>query len=177
MNGGECYARKSASALRQILTPGTAVRLRADPRLDKTDRFGRQLRYIFKGSKNVNLLLVQRGVASVWFFEGDRGRYAGRLLRAAQQAQQARRGLWRACAATELDPLRALTTAKPPPPEPEPASEEPSSNCDPNYAGACVPPYPPDVDCDDVGTSVTIVGNDPHGLDGNDNDGLGCESY
>jgi hypothetical protein len=46
--------------------------------------------------------------------------------------------------------------------------------CDPNYSGACVPPYPPDVDCADVGTSVTVTGSDPHGLDG-DNDGVGCE--
>ncbi len=40
-----------------------------------------------------------------------------------------------------------------------------------------MPAYPPDVDCADIGTSVEIVGNDPYGVDANDNDGLGCEDY
>lgn len=45
--------------------------------------------------------------------------------------------------------------------------------CDPNYSG-CVPTYPPDVDCDDVGQTVDVYGSDPHGLDA-DSDGSGCE--
>ena len=45
--------------------------------------------------------------------------------------------------------------------------------CDPNYSG-CVPVYPPDVDCDRVKGPVTVVGNDPHNLDGN-HDGQACE--
>jgi hypothetical protein len=48
-----------------------------------------------------------------------------------------------------------------------------SSGCDENYSG-CVPPYPPDVDCAEVGGSVTVLGSDPHGLDA-DSDGVGCE--
>jgi len=39
------------------------------------------------------------------------------------------------------------------------------------------PPYPPDLDCDDVPYSnIEVVGSDPHGFDGYDNDGRGCES-
>jgi len=52
----------------------------------------------------------------------------------------------------------------------------PNGDCDDNYSGACVPPYPPDVNCGDIGTSVRVVGSDPHGLDG-DGDGVGCEGY
>jgi hypothetical protein len=37
-----------------------------------------------------------------------------------------------------------------------------------------VPPYPPDVDCPDVGQLVQVLGSDPHGLDA-DQDGVGCE--
>jgi len=37
-----------------------------------------------------------------------------------------------------------------------------------------VPPYPPDVDCADVGETVTVYGSDPHGLDA-DGDRKGCE--
>jgi hypothetical protein len=51
--------------------------------------------------------------------------------------------------------------------------EEESSGCDPNYSG-CVPAYPPDVDCAEVGESVSSYGTDPHGLDA-DGDGVGCE--
>lgn len=53
----------------------------------------------------------------------------------------------------------------------------PTGSCDPNYAG-CVPPYPPDLDCDDIRARaldpVRVLGSDPHRLDG-DRDGLGCE--
>lgn len=51
--------------------------------------------------------------------------------------------------------------------------EESSSECDPNYSG-CVPPYPPDIDCDEISGSVAVYGSDPHGLDA-DGDGSGCE--
>jgi Flp pilus assembly pilin Flp len=53
----------------------------------------------------------------------------------------------------------------------------PAASCDPNYGGGCVPPYPPDVDCNDLRAlgigEVTITGSDPHHLDP-DGDGVGC---
>jgi hypothetical protein len=33
-----------------------------------------------------------------------------------------------------------------------------------------------DLDCPDIGFSVTVIGSDPHGFDREGN-GLGCESY
>ena len=51
-----------------------------------------------------------------------------------------------------------------------------ASNCDPNYAGACVPTGNDDVNCADVQeTDIHVVGKDPYGLDG-DGDGTACES-
>ena len=39
----------------------------------------------------------------------------------------------------------------------------------------CIPPPPPNLNCDDVEASnFEVVGSDPHGFDG-DNDGVGCE--
>jgi hypothetical protein len=79
------------------------------------------------------------------------------------------------------------TTVAPPPPAPTTTVAVqpfiPASNCDPNYTGACVP-IASDVDCAGgsgngpayVQGPVTVVGNDIYGLDGNDNDGIGCES-
>lgn len=55
----------------------------------------------------------------------------------------------------------------------EESAQESSSECDPNYSG-CVPAYPPDVDCAELGESVAVYGSDPHGLDA-DADGTGCE--
>jgi hypothetical protein len=47
--------------------------------------------------------------------------------------------------------------------------------CDSNYSG-CVPIVSYDLDCADIGYTVSVLGNDKHRLDG-DRDGYGCESY
>ena len=60
-------------------------------------------------------------------------------------------------------------------------SLEQSSDCDPNYSGACVP-IDSDVDCEGgsgngpsyVSGPVHVDGDDIYGLD-NNNDGVGCE--
>jgi hypothetical protein len=61
-------------------------------------------------------------------------------------------------------------------PEPTEVPEPPAgSECDPNYT-PCVPLVSHDLDCPDIGFSVTVIGGDPHGFD-REGDGLGCESY
>lgn len=50
----------------------------------------------------------------------------------------------------------------------------PKPGCDPSYS-PCIPAYPPDLNCDDIGHPVTVTGSDPHRLD-RDGDGVGCES-
>ena len=50
------------------------------------------------------------------------------------------------------------------------------SNCDPSYPDVCIAPYPPDLNCGDIGYSnFRVIGSDPHGFD-RDRDGVGCES-
>ena len=50
------------------------------------------------------------------------------------------------------------------------------SSCHPSYPDNCISPPPPNLNCDDVGsTNFRVVGSDPHGFDA-DNDGIGCES-
>jgi len=55
--------------------------------------------------------------------------------------------------------------------------QPPVAQCDPNYSGACVPPYPPDLDCPDIRRlgvqQVKVTGSDPHVLDP-DRDGVAC---
>jgi beta-lactam-binding protein with PASTA domain len=48
--------------------------------------------------------------------------------------------------------------------------------CHPSYT-PCVPPPPPYLDCDDVPyNNIAVRPPDPHGFDGYDNDGWGCET-
>jgi hypothetical protein len=51
------------------------------------------------------------------------------------------------------------------------------TSCDPSYPDVCIPPPPPNLNCDDEGvpSNFEVSGSDPHGFDG-DNDGIGCES-
>jgi hypothetical protein len=66
---------------------------------------------------------------------------------------------------------------RPQPPAPEIVEDPPEpldGPCDPNYSGGCVPLVSGDLDCADISGSVSIVGSDPHGFDG-DGDGTGCE--
>jgi endonuclease YncB( thermonuclease family) len=178
--GGECFSAKSSGILEQALPPGTEVRLRTDPRLDRTDRYGRLLRYVFAGSSNLNLMLVKRGAAAPYFFFGERGRYASQLMSSARAARTAKRGLWGTCKGTELDPSHQVSAVRAlplPPPPPEPAS-----NCHSSYVGECLDPSLSDYDCAGgsgngpgyVQSTVRVVGPDDYGLDGDD-DGYGCE--
>ena len=110
LGGRECHAGASSRALRALLPAGTRVTVVADPALEGRDRFGRELRYVYRGPENVNVTLVRRGAAAPWFFEGRRGRFAAELLAAAREAHAARRGLWGACPATRLDPSAGVET-------------------------------------------------------------------
>ena len=57
--------------------------------------------------------------------------------------------------------------------EPEPIQTQ--NNCDPSYPSICIPSYPPDLDCGEIGYSnFRVVPPDPHGFD-RDRDGTGCE--
>ncbi|HEV7721354.1 MAG TPA: hypothetical protein VGO60_08720 [Iamia sp.] len=83
---------------------------------------------------------------------------------------------------TTTAPPPPPTTTAPPPPPTTAAPVAPANSCDPNYSG-CVP-VDSDVDCAGgsgngpsyVQGPVTIIGTDIYDLDGNDNDGIGCES-
>jgi micrococcal nuclease len=106
----ECYARRAHALLRQLLPVGARVRVVEDPSLDRVDRYGRRLAYVFVGRTNVNLALVRRGAAAVWLFEGRRGLYATPLLAAERRARRVPRGLWRRCVGTPLDPLAPVSS-------------------------------------------------------------------
>jgi micrococcal nuclease len=113
-SGAECWGRQASAALARLLPRGMTVTLYADPALDRTDRFGRALRYVFRGTTNVNVRMVAQGDAAPYFYDGERGRYAAGLERVGLAARRARLGLWGGCPGTVYDPYRALDTGPPP---------------------------------------------------------------
>ena len=112
--GAECYGAQASAAVKRLLPVGTTVTLYDDPALDRTDAYGRLLRYVFRGTTNVNVSLVASGYAAPYFYRGERGRYAAGLERVARAAIAARRGLWGACPQATYDPDRALDTGPAP---------------------------------------------------------------
>ena len=106
----ECYAKEAARVLERLVPLSSTVFLRADRALDKRDRFGRTLAYVFEQKTNINLRLVELGAAAPYFYRGDRGRYADELMTSAREARAKKRGLWGACPGTQLDPGRQVET-------------------------------------------------------------------
>jgi micrococcal nuclease len=178
LGSGECYSRAARSALERLAPVGSTVRLEADPALDQVDRYGRVLRYVRRGTMNVNIALVRAGAAAPYFYGGDQGRYANRLLAEARRAKAAKRGFWSACPGTVLDPYRGVDTSTRSSGSGNGGRGIVGGGCDPSYTSACIPSAPPDLDCDDIRAMgvdpVRVVGADPHRLDG-DGDGWGCE--
>ena len=171
----ECYSRAAGRDLRRMLPAGTVVTLEADPALDRVDRYGRLLRYVHHAGRNLNLALVRDGSATVWFYDGERGRYATALLTAARIARSARRGLWGACPHAVWDPTGPATTG----PGSGAAATTPRTavggRCDPSYPTVCIPSPPPDLDCADIPyRRFRVLPPDPHHFDGG-GDGIGCE--
>jgi micrococcal nuclease len=154
---GQCDSGKANSYARSLAL-GRPTLLRGDATQATRDRYGRLLAYVWVGGRDLGYQQLVRGFARVYIY--DR---AFQRLGAYRQAERTGRtrsdGLWRGCA----------TQAAPP----QPVVGRP--RCDPSYAGVCIPPPPPDLDCADVPyTNFRVVGADPHHFDG-DRDGYGCE--
>ena len=109
LSPAECYGIQARDLLRKMVGTST-IQLRKEPASPNKDSNRRLLRYVIVGSKNLNLELVKQGAAAPWFYQGERGKYANQLLRAAQLAQKNKVGLWKECPDTKLDPSRALDT-------------------------------------------------------------------
>lgn len=90
-----------------------------------------------------------------------------------------------------LAPAWTATAAPPPTLPPQPTAVPPTiapvvdtqpppapvGNCDAAYPDVCIPPPPPDLDCGDIPhRRFRVLAPDPHNFDGNDKDGIGCES-
>jgi endonuclease YncB( thermonuclease family) len=95
--GEECYAGRATAELMRLVPRGRRIALETDSVSDARDRYGRLLRYVHVRRTNVNVELVRQGAATPYFYDGQRGTYARRLLAAVAEARRARRGMWGHC--------------------------------------------------------------------------------
>jgi micrococcal nuclease len=174
--GMECFGQEARTVLISLLATSGELSLRTDPKLDKVDRYGRLLRYVFIGNTNVNLRLVELGAAAPYFYKGDRGQYSSQILKAARNAKAKSLGLWKSCPGSQLTATHAITTVGALLTVPT-SSSSGQAKCDVNYAG-CIPVSPSDIDCADIKrlglAPVKVIGIDIHKLD-RDGDGVGCD--
>lgn len=177
----ECFGREAAARTRE-LAADQPVQLEADPTQDSVDRFGRLLRYVYLPNGTLlNWELIYQGYGFEYTYEVPYV-YQTEFRQAEQDARQNQRGLWAPDACNgERKPADA--PAPEPPPAP-PVVEEPppaplAGNCSPAYANVCIPPPPPDLNCEEIrqqyGCSIQVVIQpDPHEID-RDGDGIACE--
>ena len=164
----ECFGPQASARTAALLPVGQAVRLVTDPTQATRDRYGRLLAYVYEpghsGARgSVNFALVATGYAKVYVYGGVRFEYAVPFFRAQHRARKAGNGLWG-------PPCNGNTT------KPDPGTRSAvRGRCDPDYAGACIPPPPPDVNCDQItARNFRVVGTDVDHLDV-DGDGIACE--
>lgn len=96
MSPRQCGAVSATRSARSILPRGTRVVLVSDPTQPRKDRYGRLLRYVMKGTVDVNHRQVNRGWARV-FVVGREFKRVNRYRAAQQSARSAPRGIWRSC--------------------------------------------------------------------------------
>jgi micrococcal nuclease len=113
-----CYG-KAASDFTTARLSGERVRLEFD--VERTDRFGRTLAYVWIGGRLYNELLVRQGLASVSTYPPN-VTYVDRFLVAQRVAREQERGLWGGCRAAE--------------------GGEGGRACHPSYPDVCIPPPP-----------------------------------
>lgn len=179
---GACYSTEAGAYLGRLVPPQSQVRLVYD--VDRTDRFGRTLAYLYRLSDGmfVNLAMAREGYA-LQLTVPPNVAHAEAFGAAVEEARSSARGLWSGCSDQDQDPAPGpATTAATPPPATTAAPSAPpatapadSTNCSPAYPGVCIPPPPPDLNCADVPhDNFQVIQPDPHRFDGN-GDGVGCE--
>lgn len=92
----QCFAEEASTHTGELLPVGSHVRLVHD--VERTDRYGRTLAYVYRGSDDlfVNLALARDGYARQLTVPPNLAQ-AEVLAAAVAQARAAQRGLWAAC--------------------------------------------------------------------------------
>jgi micrococcal nuclease len=105
-----CYGPQASAFTRDLLPPGTHVRLERD--LEARDPYGRLLAYVRRADDGlfVNLELVRQGYADVLVIAPNEA-YAPQLRAAAADARARQQGLWGVCGGVEAPATGASESA------------------------------------------------------------------
>lgn len=171
----QCGGPQASAETTRLLPVGSAVRVVSDPSQDARDKYNRFLGYVYaKGQSgatgSVNYRLVSTGFAKAYIYGGVPFQYATAFLAGESSAKRRRIGIWGApCNGNTTKPASVGSASGAPTAPAKPG-------CDPNYAGACIPSPPPDLDCADItARRFRVIGTDVHHFDV-DHDGIACES-
>jgi micrococcal nuclease len=108
----QCFGVE-ASKKNKELVEGKTVRLEKD--ITDKDKYNRLLRYVYIGDVFVNLELVKQGFAYSYSYPPDI-KYQDQFVKAQQEAQEAKRGLWGACSSdARVNPSVAPQSLSPSP--------------------------------------------------------------
>ena len=94
--GEECGGRQASRSMKRMLDRGERVKLVRDRSQGNRDRFGRLLRYVEDGRRDVGKKQVARGWAKVVKFDG-RFKRIREYRRAQRRAKGRDRGVWGRC--------------------------------------------------------------------------------
>lgn len=155
---------------------GKEVRIKVG--LEERDNYGRLLAYVFIGEETIQEKLLKNGLAATAYLYNDLTMLE-QFHNAQQTAIDAGKGVWSIPGYAHADHDHGFhyeEQAKPAPAPSPPPESAPKTNLEYDPAG-------PDRDCGDFSTQAAAQAfleasgpSDPHRLDGNDNDGLACES-
>jgi micrococcal nuclease len=168
------FGKDASNFVKETLS-GKEVRVKVGT--EERDKYGRLLAYVFIGGETIQELLLRNGLAKTAYLYNDLT-----MLDEFHKEQDIARnkgvGVWSIDGYAHVDDddgfhhEEEVVVAAEPEPEPQPEPQSPSINTN-----------VPDKDCGDFSTQSEAQAfmeasgpSDPHRLDGNDNDGLACES-
>lgn len=155
----QCYGPQASHFTARRLT-GRSIRLELD--VERLDRYGRTLAYVWLDGRLFNRTLVAEGYAVVSTYPPN-VRYVGVFEAAQRIAKREGRGLWSACPSTGGGTGGG-------------GGGGGGARCDPAYPDVCIPSPPPDLDCSDIRfRNFRVLPPDPQNFDG-DRNGIGCET-
>lgn len=93
---GECYGHRSTQNLKQLLRPGTAAVLVSDPTQSDVDTYGRWLRYVETGGRDIGHAQLAAGAATSRHDSEAVSRKAS-YQQTATYARGRGAGMWSAC--------------------------------------------------------------------------------
>ena len=108
----QCFGVEASNKNKE-LAEGKMVRLEKD--ITDMDKYNRLLRYVYVGDTFINFELVKQGFAYSYSYPPDI-KYQDQIVKAQQEARDAKKGLWNACSSdTRVNPAATPQVSNPAP--------------------------------------------------------------